>query len=220
MQLVDRIEKRRFVGREFLLWLWFESELFDATLSSGDSGPFGLWLEKRLVLSAGKDSTRITASSPGRGREAKEALLAGQLPESAGIRITSSEEETSFVLRAEALGVSGLKLPGAVLGKEGDAPNVLLEEMMGKRGKKPRKKERREDEAYEAFYERMRLTHDFEALLESLYRDFLRFRLSPRWKAVFVPAARAWARGEEVDAERYRAERDGEPRRGRRSAAG
>lgn len=216
MQLVDRIEKRRFVGREFLLWLWFESELFDATLSTRDSGPFGLWLEKRLVLSAGKDSTRITAASPGRGREAKEALLAGQLPESAGIRITTSDEETSFVLRAEALGVSGLKLPGAVLGKEEDAPNVLLEEMMGKRGK-PKKKERREDEAYEAFYERMRLTHDFEALLESLYRDFLAFRLSPRWKAVFVPAARAWARGEDVDAERYRAERDGERPRLRRA---
>ena len=58
MQLVDRIEKRRFVGREFLLWLWFESELFDATLSTGAHGSFGLWLEKRLVLSAGKQSTR------------------------------------------------------------------------------------------------------------------------------------------------------------------
>jgi hypothetical protein len=210
MQLVDRIEKRRFVGREFLLWLWFESELFDATLSTAHSGPFGLWLEKRIVLSAGKESTRVVAPLPGRGREAKEALLSGQLPESAGLRIALNEEETSFVLRAEALGVSGLKLPGAVLGKEEDAPNVLLEEMRGNKGARPKRKEKREDEAYEAFYERMRLTHDFEALLEALYRDFLTLRLSPRWKAAFVPAARAWARGQEVDAERYRAERDGE----------
>ena len=41
MQLVDRIEKRRFVGREFVLWLWFESELFDATLSTKEHGEFG-----------------------------------------------------------------------------------------------------------------------------------------------------------------------------------
>jgi hypothetical protein len=209
MQLADRIEKRRFVGREFLLWLWFESEIFDATLSTAHSGPFGLWLEKRLVLSAGKESTRVVSPLPGRGREAKEALLNGQLPESAGLRIALNEEETSFVLRAEALGVSGLKLPGAVLGKEEDAPNVLLEELRGK-SKAPRRKEKREDEAYEAFYERMRLTHDFEALLEALYRDFLTLRLSPRWQAVFVPAARAWAEGKEVDAERYRKERDSE----------
>ena len=209
MQLVDRIEKRRFVGREFLLWLWFESEIFDATLSTTHSGPFGLWLEKRLVLSAGKESTRVVSPLPGKGREAKEALLSGQLPESAGLRIALNEEETSFVLRAEALGVSGLKLPGAVLGKEEDGRNVLLEELQGK-GRAPKRKEKREDEAYEAFYERMRLTHEFEALLEALYRDFLTLRLSPRWKAAFVPAARAWARGQEVDAERYRAERDGE----------
>ena len=42
MQLVDRIERRRFVGREFLVWLWFESELFDATLSTKEHGSFGL----------------------------------------------------------------------------------------------------------------------------------------------------------------------------------
>lgn len=75
MELVDRIEKRRFVGREFLLWLWFESELFEATLATRAHGPFGLWIEKRLVLSAGKESTRITAPFPGRGREAKESTL-------------------------------------------------------------------------------------------------------------------------------------------------
>jgi hypothetical protein len=215
MQLVDRIEKRRFVGREFLLWLWFESEVFDATLSTADHGSFGLWLEKRLVLSSGKESTRCTAPSPGRGREAKEALLIGQLPESAGVRITLSEEETSFVLRAEALGVSGLKLPGAVLGNDAEA-TTALEELQGKRGK-PKKKEKRGDEAYEAFYERMRLTQNFEGLLESLYRDFLTLRLSERWKAVFVPAARAWARGEDVDADRYREGRDGAAPRRRRA---
>src|SRR5688572_17968029 len=141
MQLIDRIEKRRFVGREFLLWLWLESELFDATLATKEHGSFGLWLEKRLVLSAGKESTKITAPLPGRGREAKEALLNVQLPESAGIRIALDEQETSFVLRADRMGVSGLKLGGAVLGKDEEAPNALLDELLGKKqpGKKPRK---------------------------------------------------------------------------------
>src|ERR1700712_1175668 len=151
VQLVDRIEKRRFVGREFLLWLWFESEVFDATLSTREHGPFGLWLERRLVLSEGKESTRITAPTPGSGREAKEALLRGQLPESAGIRIAWRDDETAFIFKAETLGVSGLKLQTILGGKE-EEPNQLLEEMMGKKGKKP-KARKEADDTHEVFYE-------------------------------------------------------------------
>ena len=110
MQLIDRIEKRRFVGREFLLWLWFESEVFDATLETREHGSVGLWLERELVLSLAKESTRITAPNPGLGPEAKAALQRGQLPQSAGLRITIKDTETSLVLDAERLALTGLKL--------------------------------------------------------------------------------------------------------------
>ncbi|MET0285267.1 MAG: hypothetical protein ABW352_12385 [Polyangiales bacterium] len=198
MQRVDRIEKRRFVGREFLLWLWFESELFDATLSTPEHGPFGLWLEKRLVLSEGKESTRITSPMPGLGREAKEALLRGQLPESAGIRIALREDEQSFVFKAETFAVSGLKLQ-TVLGKE--EPNQLLEELTGK-ANKPRPKKEPEDQ-HEIFYERMMMTADFEQLVEALYRDFLELRLSAHWAATIAPMMRTWTVGGELDVGAY-----------------
>lgn len=214
MQLVDRIEKRRFVGREFLLWLWFESELFDATLSTRQHGSFGLWLEKRLTLSADKQSTRITAPSPGLGREAKEALLAGQLPESAGLRITWRDDETGFAFKAEQLAIAGLKLHTVV-----DEPAVdrddLVEQLKGKRvgrvAHKPKPDE--DDTSYEEFYERMQLTQEFEALLEALYAEFLALRLSELWTREVVPRLRAWARGESVDAEAYAAlkKRAGKP---------
>jgi hypothetical protein len=198
MQRVDRIEKRRFVGREFLLWLWFESELFDATLSTPEHGPFGLWLEKRLVLSEGKESTRITSPMPGLGREAKEALLRGQLPESAGIRVALRDDEQSFVLKAETFAVSALKLQTA-LGKE--EPNQLLEELTGKAGQ-PRAKKEPEDQ-HEVFYERMMLTAEFEALLEALYRDFLALRLSAQWQETIAPMMRTWTLGGELDVGAY-----------------
>ncbi|MDB4975449.1 MAG: hypothetical protein JWN48_3790 [Myxococcaceae bacterium] len=201
MQLVDRIEKRRFVGREFLLWLWFESELFDATLSTREHGPFGLWLERRLVLSEGKESTRITAPTPGSGREAKEALLRGQLPESAGIRIAWRDDETALILKAETLGVSGLKLQTILGGKE-EEPNQLLEEMMGTKGKKP-KARKEADDSHEVFYERMQMTGEFEELMETLYRDFLALRLSESWRAVVTPLLRGWVLGAELDLGEY-----------------
>lgn len=215
MQLADRIEKKRFVGREFLLWLWFESELFEATLSTDEHGPFGLWIEKRLVLSAGKVSTRITSSLPGAGREAKEALLAGQLPESAGIRIGREESETSFVLKAEQMAVSGLKLQ-TVLGQEEEAPSALVEELKGNKPKPRRSKKQDEsDEAHEAFYERMRLTQEFEALLETLYRDFLALRLGEAWSDTVQPMLMAWAQGQTCDVDAYRSLKS--PRRKTRS---
>jgi len=205
MQLVDRIEKRRFVGREFLLWLWFESELFDATLQTRAHGSFGLWLEKRLQLSAGKESTRIASVSPGYTRQAKAALAAGQLPESAGIRIAWRDDETGFQFKAERLAVGGLKLRPP----EPAEPNDAVAELTRARHK-PNKKGKgkgreRDDEAHEQFYERMQLTEEFEGLLEALYTDFTALRLSEDWNRVVVPLLRAWAHGEELDTAAYTA---------------
>jgi hypothetical protein len=211
MQLVDRIEKRRFVGREFLLWLWFESEVFDATLSTQKHGSFGLWLEKKLTLSAGKESTRISSVAPGFTRQAKAALQAGQLPESAGIRIAWRDDETGFNFKAERLAVGGLKLRPP---PEAEPEEKSALEMMGPNRKpnKSGKGKRRDndDEAHEAFYERVQLTEEFEGVLEALYADFKKLRLSPTWDAQVVPLLRAWTRGEDVDAEAYSAVRNPE----------
>jgi hypothetical protein len=215
MQLSDRIEKRRFVGREFLLWLWFESELFDATLSTRAHGAFGLWLEKRLTLSAGKQSTRIVGPTPGLGREAKEALLAGQLPESAGVRIAWRNDETGFVLKAEQLAIAGLRLSTVLDRENEEAPSTLRQRPEQKRGKS--KKPAPDDEAHEKFYERMQLTTELEELLEALYSDFRALRLSERWTRDVVPALRAWARGQAVDGDAYAALKQAAPAAGERS---
>jgi hypothetical protein len=130
---------------------------------------------------------------------------AGQLPQSAGIRIAWRETETSFVLNAEQLSLSGLTLQTA-LGNDEEAPSPLLEEMKGG-GRKRKQVPALPDESdvmREAFYERMRLTQELEALLEALYADFVALRLSSLWASAVVPAARAWAQGRDVDADAYR----------------
>ena len=226
MHLADRIEKRRFVGRELLLWLWFESELFEGTLSTKEHGEFGLWIERNIALSAGKEATRIKGSQPASGREAKESLRRGKLPEAASFHLVQGDRESSFTLKAEQLGIVTLKLP-TVLGAadEEAAPALDVPRRPPPRRKKETRaqEERREsDEEHEAFYERMHLTRQFEELLEALYRDFLALRLGPGWSDV-TRAMRAWAAGEAVDADAYRAARDlaiaGESRGGRRTRA-
>lgn len=225
--LVEQVEKRRFVGRELLLWLWMESEIFEATLETKEHGSFGLWLEKKLVLSAGEESTRIAAPLPGAGREAKEALLRGQLPEAAAIRVAWKDDETSLALHGESFAIRGLKLRTVLGGSEGEgmSQNDLVDELAGRRrGKPKRKKQSEEDEAalaeQAAFEERMLMTRELEDLLATLYRDFLTLRLSPTWKNVVVPTMRAWAAGDRIDADTYRAQKRGKtPTRAAEKAA-
>ncbi len=209
MQLVDLIEKRRFVGREFLLLLWMESELFQSTLRTREHGEFGLWLEKKLALSAGQESTKITSPTPGVGRDAKEALLKGQLPESMGIRIAIHGDETSLVLAGEQFAVRGLKLQTLLDETAELTTGDVLDEMMGKKKGKPSKKAPPEEEDDDTpFYERMRLTKELEGLLATLYRDFLTLRLSSTWDGVVVPALSRWAIGKPIDEDAYRAARE------------
>ena len=215
MELYERIELRRFVGRELLLWLWFESEIFEGTLETKAHGSFGLWLEGRLVMSQGQEATTIKGSQPGNHREAKEALLRGKLPDVASLHLSWNEQDAMFTLKAETLGIAALKLPRKGGEKmAGDAPGAVasLTRVDGP-VKRARPKKRgntaadveafASDEAHEDFYERMTVTREIEGIVEALYRDFLTLRLGPTWDAVMAPALEAWSSGEDVDADAY-----------------
>lgn len=201
METFERIELRRFVGRELLLWLWFESEIFEATLATKKHGSFGMWLEGRLVLSAGQETTTIKGTMPGQHREAKEALLRGKMPDLAALHLSWAGHDATFTLKAETLAIAGLKLPR----KEADEPKTG--EGVTEPPRRPRRKSTVEsfaaDEAHEDFYERMRVTQEIEGIVEALYRDFLALRLGPAWSELVVPALEAWSTGEEVDADEY-----------------
>lgn len=215
MELFERIELRRFVGRELLLWLWFESEAFEATLETKAHGSFGLWLEGRLVLSAGQEVTTIKGTQPGNHREAKEALLRGKLPDLASIHLAWADHDATFTLKAETLGLAGLKLPRKDSdAPPGDAPGAVASlTRVDAPAKRSRPKKRgntaadvaafASDEAHEDFYERMRLAREIEGIVEALYRDFLALRLGPAWDGLVAPALARWAAGEEIDADAY-----------------
>ena len=211
----ERIERRRFVGRELLLWLWFESEVFEATLETRAHGSFGLWLEGRLVLSAGPEVTSIKGTQPGHHREAKEALRRGKLPDLASIHLAWADHDATLTLKAETLAIAGLKLPKMESGgPPGDVPGAVasLTRVDGKVARPRPKKQAAaaadaaafaSDEAHEDFYARMTLTREIEGIVEALYLDFLALRLSAAWDAVVAPALAAWVAGEDVDAGAY-----------------
>jgi hypothetical protein len=206
MEVFERIELRRFVGRELLLWLWFESEVFEGTLSTKQHGSFGLWLEGRLVLSAGQEVTTIKGTIPGQHREAKESLLRGKMPDLASLHISWADHDATLTLKADKLAVSGLKLP-----KKKDDAAPTGEGTTEPPRRAPRKRQAPAEaaaelaahEANEELYERMRVTREIEEIVEALYRDFLALRLGPAWSELVIPALEAWSLGEEVDGDDY-----------------
>jgi hypothetical protein len=207
MDLAQKIESRRFFGRELLLHVWFETEVFEGTLSVKPFGSFGCYMERTLLLSAGKETTQIKGALPGQAREAKEALRRGKLPDRAGLHVILGEREASLTLKAETLGLSGLALP-VVLTVERevgeDAPERAVVKKRRMNASVAEEEEREEDGRAEAFYERMHLAREVEVLVEALYKDFLTLRLGPAWAKTVVPALRTWVRGEELDVEAYR----------------
>lgn len=169
MDLVDLIEKRRFVGREFLVWLWFESELFEGRFEVEGFGACEVWLEGQITLVQEKEQSRLKGAIPSAAPEAHEALRQGKLPTQARMRVTRGELDFAFLFNTDALSLSGVKIPAQV-----------------------------KEEADEQFYERMYLVEELEALFGALYGDFIALRLSTAWDSDVVPAIRAWVRGEPV----------------------
>lgn len=178
--LGELIETKRFLGRELLAWIWFESEVFEQRFSIEGFGECELFLEKKLDLETApdrdKETTKLTGVAPSGSPEAREALRQAKLPTRAKIIIRRDEQEFALQLDADALGLSGVKIPALIKG-EGEDP----------------------------FYERIQLIEELEGAVEALYREFLLLRLSRTWDEEVVPSMVEWMNDKDGTAlERYR----------------
>jgi hypothetical protein len=170
MSLSEMIEGRRFLGREFLVWLWFESELFEAQMGATGAGDFELWLEKNITLEAGKkdkEQSKLKGMQPSNSPEAREALRQGKLPTVAAVRVKRGEQEYNFVFTADRLSMSGVKIPQLMKDKEDDP-----------------------------FYDRIGHIEDLEAMVEGMYADFLLLRVTHAWTGFVMPAILRWVKDE------------------------
>lgn len=168
MDLVDRIETTRFLGNEFLLWLWFAGDVTGGNHEVAD-GVVEVSLESQLKLTdplSARESIAMRGEDPFGSAEADQALKCGKLPAKVLLRIKQGESEWLTSLDGPALSISGVKLP-ALLDEARDEP----------------------------LFERLRLLEQLDDLIHELYRQFLTVRLSPSWKGELLPAMRSWVAG-------------------------
>ena len=179
MDLVDRIETTRFLGGEFVLWLWFSRDVLDGLIEVPGRGTVEVALESALTLVdplAEKERVGIRGFDPLGSLEAEHALLRGKLPRKVSLRLGFQQNEWIATLDAASFALSGVKLPALL--SEGEE---------------------------EHFHERMRLLEQLHDLVQGLYRHFLSVRLSPQWPDALLPEMRRWLHGEVMDAEAYQA---------------
>lgn len=169
MDLVDRIETTRFLGSEFLLWLWFAGDVTGGKHEIGDRDVVEVSLESQLKLIdplSARESIAMRGEDPFGSPEADQALKNGKLPAKVFLRVKQGENEWLASLSGPQFALSGIKLP-ALLNEAADEP----------------------------LFERLRLLEQFDDMLHELYRQFLTVRLSPSWSSELVPAMKNWVAG-------------------------
>lgn len=163
MDLVDLIQEKRFLGQEFLAWLWYKSEERGGVVDIPGTGDVLVVFEKHMLLEFGEGEASEKVICRGLQTELKEAragLLMGKKPEQARIRLARGDYEFNVTLTAATMEFRNVRLPKTVA--EADEGNDQ-ESLEGR------------------LLERISLFEELSSLVNDLYRMFIAKRASEQW---------------------------------------
>jgi hypothetical protein len=154
----------RFLGNEFLTWIWFIIENDENTIRQCDPDALSLDVGNRMVLehrwANGMETVGIKGDSAG--------LEEGLLALSKGAQVTeinliykSGNLQWQFSLKGESLSFAGLKLPETAAAEQSeDMEGIVLEKLY----------------LYEKPFK----------FIDELYRRFIELRLSQQWETTLT----------------------------------
>ena len=105
---------RDFVGNEFLMWLWFNSEGESDTIKVADNSEITYMIARTLTLECPRGQTgheTISHEGPSRLPEAKRAIQSGKLPRKLGLTLVRHAYQYELAIHAETLGIGSAKFP-------------------------------------------------------------------------------------------------------------
>lgn len=129
MDLVDIIAEKRFLGQEFLTWLWFKSDMAGGAVTTA-MGDIGFVFEKHMLLEMGEGESHEKVICQGLQAELKEArtgLRMGKKLEQARIHMVQGEYEWHMTLKASLLDFRSMKTPKTMAGSEEGDDEVAIE---------------------------------------------------------------------------------------------
>jgi recombination associated protein RdgC len=133
---LELIEQGRFLGEEFLLWVWWRG-LTEGGTSGSEGDTSAIFVDDPINLVGERGDVKAISlhrGNPAESREAFEALSRGMRPCRAKMRLLFGDMEWTFSIAAASLDYSGLKMPPSQAkdsrGRVADRI-FLLEEFLG-----------------------------------------------------------------------------------------
>ena len=105
---------RDFLGNEFLLWLWYQTDMRSDTIALADDSEATVMIARTLTLECPRGQTgheTISSEGPSRLPEARRAIQSGKLPRKAGLTVVRHDAQYELALHAETLAVASAKMP-------------------------------------------------------------------------------------------------------------
>lgn len=164
----------KFLGDEFLTWLWFVIEHEPAILKNADPDLTSFEIGNRMVLEKKhkKAVERITIKGEDADlKEARVALQNGALVAELNLIYRSAQQKWQFTLKGESLNLSSLKTPKIA---PPDGP----------------------DEMEARVLEKIFLYDKILQFLEKLYKTFIKSRTSNRWQNREISLIKKWLNSE------------------------
>ena len=174
MDLIELIEEKRFIGQEFLTWLWWKSEERGGSVALDGHGDILVAFEKHMLLEAGEGESAERLICSGLQAELKEArtgLALGKNLEQARILLTHDAYEYNLTLTGSTMEFRSVRLPKTAASE--DKPDNRAEELEG------------------VMLERIFLFATLTRLVQALFRMFLKMRVGDRWPEE-AAKIRAW----------------------------
>lgn len=163
----------RFLGFEFLTWLWFMIETASGSLfkeEDGESARKTLAIGNRIVLEILGENQKESITIKGDDAGLEEGILSlrkGAVVTEMNLILRIREHEFRFGIKGENLNISNLKTPDTpALETQGDMEGILLEKAF--------------------LYEQVIMT------VEGLFETFLTFRLQENWDRNTLSGIRQW----------------------------
>lgn len=166
-------EKYKFLGYEFLTWLWFVIETDPEYLRSVQPETESLDVGNRLVLENRQTGAVETVTIKGDDaglEEARLSLKKGGMVSEINLTYRAAGQKWQFTLKGESFHISTLKIPET-------GPMESGEEWEG------------------GVLERIYLYEKAITLVRQLYNSFIRLRIQNEWSNRAVPEMKNWLSG-------------------------
>jgi recombination associated protein RdgC len=163
MDLVDIISEKKFLGQEFLTWLWYKSEERGGAILLPGSGDIQVVFEKHMVLESGEGESLERLICKGLQTELQEArtgLLMGKKLEQARIYLAKGDYEWRLSLSATLFEFRNVSLPKTVSSSDDSSDPIAWEAKV---------------------LERIGMSEEALHTIDELFRIFLKIRINSGW---------------------------------------